>query len=135
MAGPDPIGTIRALSADRERFYAAGHRVDGVGPVGGVVEAVESILAEEPRGGTLLSVAETPIGRFILGEGIGWAVVDEIRRAGGRRAILVSEPGAWAAFGEAVSGWAFAARAAGGTGHAAGGRGRQDPARRRDGGP
>ncbi len=109
MAGPDPVGTIRRLAADRERFYAAGHRVDGVAPVGGVVQAVEAILAREPRGGTLLSVADTRIGRFVLGEGIGWAVADEIRRAGGRRAILVSEPGAWAAFGEATSGWASGA--------------------------
>ncbi len=106
VAGPDPVGAIRRLSADRERFYAAGHRVDGVSPVGGVVEAVEAILAREPRGGTLLGVADTRIGRFVLGEGIGWAVADEIQRAGGRRAILVSEPGAWAAVGEAISGWA-----------------------------
>ena len=109
VAGPDPVGTIRRLSADRERFYAAGHRVDGVAPVGGVVQAVEAILAREPRGGTVLSVADTRIGRFVLGEGIGWAVADEIRRAGGRRAILISEPGAWAAFGEAISGWASGA--------------------------
>ena len=85
LAGPDPVGAIRTLATARERFYAAGHRVDGIGPVGAVVEAVETIVAGTPRGGTLLSVAQTRIGRFVLGEGIGWAVA---RRdpAGGRAA-------------------------------------------------
>ena len=55
------------------------------------------------RAATLLQ-AETPIGRFVLGEGIAHdAVIDALERLSARRAILVSEPGAWAAFGETLS--------------------------------
>ena len=33
--GGDPLGRIRTLAADRERFYGAAHRINGVAEVGG----------------------------------------------------------------------------------------------------
>ncbi len=106
VAGRDPIGTIRDLAGKRERFYAAAMiRSSGVAEVHGVVEALDGRLEElaptiAGRGTTLLR-AETPIGRFVLGDGIARdAVVDALERLSARRAILVSEPGAWSAVGE-----------------------------------
>ncbi len=109
VAGRDPIGTIRDLAAKRERFYAAATiRSSGVAEVHGIVDSLDSRLDElaptiGTRAATLLH-AETPIGRFVLGEGIAHdALVDALERLSARRAILVSEPGAWAAFGEGLS--------------------------------
>ena len=66
---------------------------------------------DSPTRGTTLLHAETPIGRFLLGDGIaGDALIDALERLSARRAILVSEPGAWAAVGESLA----AALAAGG---------------------
>ena len=109
VAGRDPIGTLRDLGARRERFYgAADVHVTGVAEVTDVVAAVERHLAE--RGDavsqpTMLLRAATPIGRVLLGERIASAAIDEtLRRLEARRAILVSEPGAWAAAGERLAG-------------------------------
>jgi shikimate kinase/3-dehydroquinate synthase len=109
VAGRDPIGTIRDLGGKRERFYAAATiRSSGVAEVHGVVESLDSRLeALAPTiatAGTTLLQAETPIGRFVLGEEITRdAVIDALERLSARRAILVSEPGAWDAFGETLS--------------------------------
>ncbi len=119
VAGRDPIGTIRDLAHRRERFYAAAHiHQVGVAEVHGVVEAVEGRLAElrsrptspagsgvagEPGPTTLLRAA-TPIGRVILGDGIApEALAAELATLRARRAILVSEPGAWAAVGGRIA--------------------------------
>ncbi len=109
VAGRDPIGTIRDLAGKRERFYAAATiRSSGVAEVHGVVESLDNRLEElaptiATRGTTLLH-AETPIGRFLLGDGIaGDALIDALERLSARRAILVSEPGAWAAVGQMLS--------------------------------
>ena len=48
--GGDPLGRIRTLAAERDRFYGAAHRVNGVAEVGGVINAVERLLAAGPRG-------------------------------------------------------------------------------------
>ena len=108
VAGRDPIGTIRDLGARRERFYAAAaiHQF-GVGEIHGVVSAVEDQLAAgrvAMAGGTVLLRADTPIGRIVVGDGIAaGALAAELDRARARRAILVSEPGAWAAVGEVLA--------------------------------
>jgi shikimate kinase/3-dehydroquinate synthase len=103
VAGRDPIGTLRDLGVRRERFYAAAtiHHV-GVGEVQGVVDAIEAQLAPDKRpGGTTLLRAATPIGRFVLGDGIaGAALAAELEAVRARRTIVVSEPGAWAAIGD-----------------------------------
>jgi 3-dehydroquinate synthetase/shikimate kinase len=107
VAGRDPIGTIRSLAAARERFYAAGHRLNGITEVPSVVEAVELLVGDAivaPAAGTVLLRAETRIGHVVLGEGIAATEVGAaLRRLEARRAILVSEPGAWSAAGEGLA--------------------------------
>ena len=108
VSGRDPIGTIRDLGVRRARFYAAAqvHQV-GVAEVHGVVESIAERLAQEPApgsaGGTTLLRAETSIGRIVVGEGIAvGAVAEELEALHARRAIVVSEPGAWAAAGDRI---------------------------------
>ena len=108
VTGRDPIGTLRDLAARRERFYAATdiHTVGRRrGP--GVVDAVEAQLrsGRAGRAGTTLLPDPTPIGRFVLGDGIAaatrWPASSEDMRT--RRArILVTEPGAWGSRGGAA---------------------------------
>jgi shikimate kinase/3-dehydroquinate synthase len=107
VAGRDPIGTLRDLGARRERFYAAAdiHHV-GVGEVQGVVDAIEAQLVPADRHGhgTTLLRATTPIGRFVLGDGIAaGALAAELETLRAGRTIVVSEPGAWAAVGERLT--------------------------------
>jgi shikimate kinase/3-dehydroquinate synthase len=104
VQGGDPTGRIRQLAAARERFYGAAARVNGVAEVGGVVEAVQSLIAGGVPDGTTLLHAQTRIGEIVLGDGIAAAgVADALARLGARRAVLVSEPGAWAAFGDGLA--------------------------------
>ena len=108
VSGRDPIGTIRDLAARRERFYAAAHvQQSGVAEIHGVVDSIERRLPTTDalaRSGTTLLRATTPIGRVVVGDGIlGDALVTELDALGTSRAILVSEPGAWAAVGERVA--------------------------------
>jgi shikimate kinase/3-dehydroquinate synthase len=106
VSGRDPIGTIRDLGARRERFYAAAQiHQSGVAEVRGVVEAVEASLSGDPAaGGTTLLRARTTIGRIVLGDGVAAeALAAELEGLRARRAILISEPGAWAAVGEALA--------------------------------
>jgi len=104
VQGRDPIGTIRELGRNRERFYAAGHRISGIPEVAGVVDAVDRLAALGPAAGTILLRAITRIGEMTLGEDIAAATVSGVlRRLGARRAILLSEPGAWHAVGERIA--------------------------------
>src|SRR6185295_19384944 len=100
VAGRDPLGAIRDLGNARGRFYAAGTRVGGVAELASVVGAVDELLGAPPRVGTVLLRAETRLGRLVIGEGV---LASEVSAAladlEARRAILVSEPGAWAAVG------------------------------------
>lgn len=102
--GGDPLGRIRALAAARERFYGAGRRLNGLAEVVSVVDAADRLAAPGPSAGTMLLRAHTAIGELVVGEGIAADAVGEaLRRLDARRAILVSEPGAWAAFGEGLA--------------------------------
>lgn len=106
VAGRDPIGAIRDLAGRRERFYgAATIRVRGVAEVSGVVATIEERLATGPDlASTTLLRTTTPIGQVVLGDGIAARGVDEaLRRLDARRAIIVSEPGAWAAVGARIA--------------------------------
>lgn len=109
VAGRDPIGTVRDLAARRERFYAAAEiHLQGMAEVGGVVDALDGRLRElgapEVDGPTTLLQRSTAIGRFVLGDGIGPTALDAaLTASGARRAILVSEPGAWAAAGAGIA--------------------------------
>ncbi|HXG25678.1 MAG TPA: bifunctional shikimate kinase/3-dehydroquinate synthase [Candidatus Binatia bacterium] len=105
VAGRDPMGTIRDLAAARGRFYAAATRVPGVAEMAHVVDAVSSLVAAGAGAGTVLLRAETRLGRLVLGESILAAEVDAaLRDLGARRAIVVSEPGAWRAVGSRLTG-------------------------------
>ena len=109
ITGRDPIGTVRTLARDRERFYAAGRRLNSAAEVNTLVERIEDI-AEARRSGTetasgaVFLRADTPIGQIVIGEGIAAGeVATVLDRIATPRAILVSEPGAWAALGEALA--------------------------------
>jgi shikimate kinase/3-dehydroquinate synthase len=103
----DPVGTVRSLARERERFYAAAIRVSGVAEVGSVLDGVANAIAvarEKPRAGTTLLRAETQIGTLTIGESIAAGVVGAaLDRLGAPRAILVSEPGAWSASGASLA--------------------------------
>ena len=104
VQGGDPVGRIRQLAAARERFYAAANRVNGVAELSGVIEAVERLVAAGVPEATTLLHASTRIGEVVSGEGIAAdAVSGALHRLEARRAVLVSEPGAWSAFGEGVA--------------------------------
>src|SRR5207249_2435913 len=85
----------------------------GVTEVHGVVDALDGRIAEAATAGTssgeaipatTLLRAVTPIGRIVLGSGIaGEALHAELDAVQARRAILVSEPRAWLAFGERLA--------------------------------
>ena len=104
VTGRDPIGAIRDLATRRERFYAAADiRMAGVAEVATVVDAIEArrrLWLETSPHPTTLVRAVTPLGRLTIGDGIaGTALGEALDRLEARRAILISEPGAWAAVG------------------------------------
>ena len=102
----DPIGALRDLAAKRARFYAAADiRITGVAEIPDVIQVVEVGLDEDRTGhGTTLLRADTAIGRVVLGERIAAAEVgDALTELKARRAILVSEPGAWDAVGLGIA--------------------------------
>jgi shikimate kinase/3-dehydroquinate synthase len=104
IAGRDPMGAIRDLATNRQRFYGTATRVAGVAEMASVVDAVEAALNAPTTPGTVLLRADTRMGRIVLGEGILAAEVDgALHTLEARRAILVSEPGAWAAVGEGLA--------------------------------
>ncbi len=72
--------------------------------VAAVLNAVERLLASGPATSTTLLRASTKIGDVVVGEGIApAAVAATLRRLEARRAVIVSEPGAWEAFGAGVA--------------------------------
>ena len=105
VQGRDPIGTLRELSEARGRFYAAGRRVRGVAELQSVVDAVDAEVAAAAREGdaahgTTLLAAETRIGRIVIGDGIAaTSLMAALQALEARRALIVTEPGAWAAVG------------------------------------
>ncbi len=117
IVGRDPMGAIRDLARDRERFYSAAERLNGVAELATIVERIDELVA---RGARATSPAPTVQlrgrslgGDVVVGDGIAAATIaDTLRGLRARRAILVSEPGAWAAAGEAIGaalsddGWA-----------------------------
>jgi shikimate kinase / 3-dehydroquinate synthase len=107
VAGRDPIGVIRSLARDRERFYAPAARLNSAAELMTLVERIDELAAARAAGrdsSTRLLRAETAIGRIVIGEGVAAEEVDAtLRVADAGRAILVSEPGAWAAVGEALA--------------------------------
>jgi shikimate kinase/3-dehydroquinate synthase len=106
VTGRDPIGTIRGLARDRERFYAAGERLNSAAELQALVDRIEVLASAGAAAAatTVLLRAETVSGQIVVGEGVAAAeVATALRRAGARRAILVSEPGAWSAAGAVIA--------------------------------
>ena len=109
ITGRDPIGAVRSLARDRERFYAAGRRLNSAAEVNTLVERIEDLAdtyrtgsAEAP--GDVLLRADTAIGQLVIGDGIAAGeVAAALDRIAAPRAIIVSEPGAWTAVGEALA--------------------------------
>jgi shikimate kinase / 3-dehydroquinate synthase len=108
VAVRDPIGTIRDLGTRRSRFYAAAEiHQSGVAEVQGVVDAIERRLDQHPgvapAGGTTLLRADTPIGRLVLGAGMAVpALAAELDALQARRAVVITETGAWEAIGARI---------------------------------
>ncbi len=104
LAVRDPIGKMRELAAERTRFYAPVLRVNALAGMRGIVEILERHVAESTPEGATLVRAETPIGRYELGEGNAVAgVLAALEMLEARRAILVSEPRAWEAAGSDIA--------------------------------
>jgi 3-dehydroquinate synthetase/shikimate kinase len=106
IQGRDPIGAIRDLARNRARFYAAADRLNSASEVAALVERIDELAAARAvrSGGAVLLRADTISGHVVIGEGIAASeVAAALRRVGAGRAILVSEPGAWAAAGEALT--------------------------------
>jgi 3-dehydroquinate synthetase/shikimate kinase len=107
IAGRDPMGTIRDLARDRERFYAAANRLNGVAELSAIVERVDALAGARTSATadpTVLLRGRSLGGDLVIGEGIAAGVVsDALRGLRARRAILVSEPGAWDAAGAALA--------------------------------
>jgi shikimate kinase/3-dehydroquinate synthase len=109
ITGRDPIGAVRTLARDRERYYAAGQRLNSAAEVNTLVERIEELAETREAGadgttGAVLLRAETTLGHVVIGEGIAaLEVSDVLDRAAAGRAIIVSEPGAWAAAGERLA--------------------------------
>ena len=105
IQGHDPLGRIRALATGRERFYAAAHPVNGVADIASVLGAVERVLPLAQAQARRHFARRRQSATSSSATRIAAAAVDgALRRLGARRAMIVSEPGAWAAFGEGVAG-------------------------------
>ncbi|MEA2519250.1 MAG: shikimate kinase / 3-dehydroquinate synthase, partial [Chloroflexota bacterium] len=106
IAGRDPMGAIRDLGRERERFYSAAHRMNGVAEMASIVERIDELaarLAHTPEP-TVLVRGHSLGGDLLIGDGIAaTAVADVLRGLNARRAILVSEPGAWATAGASIA--------------------------------
>ena len=101
----DPMGAIRDLGRDRDRFYSAAYRVNGVAELASIVERVDELVARVVRqpDPTILVRGHSLGGDFVIGEGIAAPVIAAaLRNLRARRAIFISEPGAWAVAGEAI---------------------------------
>lgn len=106
IQGRDPMGAIRDLARDRAAFYSAANRINGVAELPAIVERADALVAEAAAraSGTVLLRGRSLGGDLVIGEGIAAAVVaDVLHGLGARRAILVSEPGAWSAAGAALA--------------------------------
>ncbi len=103
----DPTATLRDLGRERERFYAAAVRVDGDRETGAIADDLLRLVQDvggSPTAGTRLLDARTSIGRIVIGDGVAASVLGQVLDAtGARRAVVVSEPGAWDAVGSVIA--------------------------------
>lgn len=106
MVGRDPMGAIRDLGRDRDRFYSAAHRMNGVAELASIVERIDELVtrvAGQQQPSVFLR-GRSLGGDLVIGEGIAASTIaDALGGLRARRAIFISEPGAWAAAGEAIA--------------------------------
>src|SRR5258706_256930 len=72
IVGRDPMGAIRDLVRDRDRFYSAAHRLNGVAELASIVERVDELVARvagDPDP-TILLRGHSLGGELVIGEGI-----------------------------------------------------------------
>jgi len=104
VGSADPHHVVRELAAGRRRFYAAATRLNAVAEMRTVVDAADEAARVAASAGTVLLRADTSIGSIVLGTSIAAGEVDAaLRELGARRAVIVSEPGAWEAVGRALA--------------------------------
>ena len=104
VAGQDPAGTLRELSADRHRFYAPALQLSSTANVEAIMRAIEARLGDPPSEVVTLLRADTAIGRIEIGHGIAASAVDSaLRRGDARRAILLVEPRSWTVAGAPIA--------------------------------
>ena len=136
IVGRDPMGAIRDLARDRDRFYSAAHRLNGVAELG--VDRRARSTSSSARGAaagpgpTVLLRGRSLGGDLVIGEGIA-AAVD--RRRAPRPARPAGDPRVGARRvgrrGRRDRGGARRRRLAGRAGPAAAGRGREAAGGRR----
>src|SRR5262245_18743776 len=75
IAGRDPMGTIRDLARDRERFYSAANRLNGVAELPSIVERADELAAHAVDAApTVLLRGRSLGGDLVIGEGIASTV-------------------------------------------------------------
>lgn len=104
VSGSDPVGTLRQLAVERQRFYAPALQLSGGAALDSILRVLDQRFEERPIDATSLLVADTAIGRVEIGQGIApTAIGSALTRAEARRAILVSELRAWEVAGQAIA--------------------------------
>src|SRR5439155_1753811 len=77
IAGRDPMGTIRDLARERERFYSAANRLNGVAELASIVERTDELVGRSAGGATqtVLLRGRSLGGDLVIGEGIAGTVI------------------------------------------------------------
>jgi len=104
MKRGNPEETLRALRAERSRFYAIGARLESRKSPGTLAGPAIAVLQSSPRGdGRLLLSAALPRGQWDLGVGIATeSLLRLLRSRSARRVVVVSEPNAERAVGSTI---------------------------------
>jgi shikimate kinase/3-dehydroquinate synthase len=105
IAGHDAVEALRELATRRHRFYAPALAVSGTANIEAIMRALEARLDDGPSPAVTLLRADTAIGRVEIGQGFAASAIGAaLHRAEARRAILLSEPKAWAVAGTGIAG-------------------------------
>ncbi|HXU84625.1 MAG TPA: iron-containing alcohol dehydrogenase [Verrucomicrobiae bacterium] len=82
MVGRDPMGAIRDLARDRDRYYSAAYRMNGVAELASIVARVDELVARvarDPDPAVLLR-GRSLGGDLVIGEGIAASIVADALR-------------------------------------------------------
>ncbi|MGI9095999.1 MAG: bifunctional shikimate kinase/3-dehydroquinate synthase [Candidatus Limnocylindrus sp.] len=101
--GEDPLRHLPRLRAERERFYATGLRLTSARNPASLADEALRLITAQPTPERRLIDAALPTGRWILGEGIAAsALLRELRARRAARVVIVTEPNAARALGDAA---------------------------------